>query len=130
MRTEEKRHFRKWMRRLELFCGVEVMTYCLMETHFHLLVRVPCRDERLEREPLTAARLRKLLPLIYRGRELKHALQELDRAAAQDSGKWLAKVLNRYEARKQAGQEMKGADWGGLQVLRGLNTNSRVILVE
>ncbi|MGF1655390.1 MAG: transposase, partial [Verrucomicrobiales bacterium] len=29
------------MRRLEFFCGVQVLTYALMSNHFHILVRVP-----------------------------------------------------------------------------------------
>ena len=32
------------MRKLEAFCGVEVVTFCLMSNHFHLLVRVPERE--------------------------------------------------------------------------------------
>ena len=108
LREREKRHFHEWMRRLEEFCGVQVVTYCLMENHFHLLVRVPCRQSMVEAEPLTAGRLREMLPLIYRGRELRDALQELDRAevAAQPSdlgegsGTWLAEILDRYEARR------------------------------
>ena len=101
LRDEERRHFRLWMRRLEKFCGLEVLTYCLMENHFHLLVRVPCRQRMLETEPLDEARLRELLPLIYSGRELRAAVQELDRAAEQDStGKWTAQILARYEARR------------------------------
>ena len=97
----ERRHFRSWMRRLEQFCGVQVVTYCLMENHFHLLVRVPCRQKMLAEESLTEARLRKLLPLLYRGRELREAGQELDRAKEQDpTGKCLGEILERYEARR------------------------------
>ena len=93
----EKRHFQQWMRRLEQFCGLQVVTYCLMENHFHLLVRVPQRDIQAE---LTEGRLRELLPLIYRRRELKDALQELDRAAQDSTGKWMAEILARYQARR------------------------------
>ena len=101
LRDEERRHFRLWMRKLEKFCGVEVLTYCLMENHFHLLVRVPCREKMLADEPLDVTRLRKLLPLIYSGRELRDAVQELDRSAEQDpTGKWTADILARYEARR------------------------------
>ena len=105
MGESEKKHFHNWMRRLERFCGVQVVTYCLLENHFHLLVRVPCREQLLREEPLTVVRLRELLPLIYRRRELSHALQELDRAAAEaagpaGTGKWLAELLARYEARR------------------------------
>ncbi len=98
LREPEKRHFYDWMRRLEQFCGVQVVTYCLMENHFHLLVRVPQRDAQ---EPLTEQRLRQLLPLIYKRRELRDAVEELDRAASQDStGKWMTEILARYQARR------------------------------
>jgi len=33
------------LRRVEVFTGVEVLTYCVMSNHFHLLVRVPPRRE-------------------------------------------------------------------------------------
>ena len=98
LREAEKRHFHDWMRRLERFCGVQVVTFCLMENHFHLLVRVPQRNSQ---EALTEQRLRQLLPLIYQRRELRDALQELDRAASQDAtGKWMAEILARYQARR------------------------------
>lgn len=97
LRDAEKRHFREWMRRLEQFCGVQVVTYCLMENHFHLLVRVPQRDIQ---ESLTEQRLRQLLPLIYRRRELRDAVEELDRASQDSTGKWMAEILARYQARR------------------------------
>jgi REP element-mobilizing transposase RayT len=39
--SEEAEFFVGLMRRLEAFSGVQVLTYCLMSNHFHLLVRVP-----------------------------------------------------------------------------------------
>lgn len=96
----EKRHFHSLMRRLESFCGVQVVTYCLMENHFHLLVRVPCRREMEANEPLTEQKLRELLPLIYQGRELLDALQELDRAAGSSDARWPREILARYSARR------------------------------
>ncbi len=101
----EKGHFHHWMRRLEQFCGVQVVTYCLMDNHFHLLVRVPCRREMEQREPLTEARLRELLPMIYNGRELLGAVQEIDRAAvalAASDPSWMEQILARYSARRHS----------------------------
>ena len=43
--TTEKEVFRKQLHRLADFCGVEVLTYCVMSNHFHLLVRVPPEEE-------------------------------------------------------------------------------------
>jgi len=41
------------------FCGVEVLTYCLMANHFHLLVRVP------PQEGLPEGELRRRIGLLY-----------------------------------------------------------------
>jgi putative transposase len=40
-----REEFVKMMRAYEDVCGVEVLTYCVMSNHFHLLVRVPHRPE-------------------------------------------------------------------------------------
>lgn len=45
----EKEAFRKLMRRMERFSGVEILTYAVMSNHFHLLVRVPERQKFLSK---------------------------------------------------------------------------------
>ena len=45
----EKEAFRKLMRRMERFAGVEVLTYAVMGNHFHLLLRVPEREKFLRK---------------------------------------------------------------------------------
>jgi REP element-mobilizing transposase RayT len=40
-----REEFVKMMRAYEDVCGVEVLTYCVMSNHFHLLVRVPHRPD-------------------------------------------------------------------------------------
>ncbi|MFP4157983.1 MAG: transposase, partial [Opitutales bacterium] len=40
----EKEVFRKMLWQVADFSGVEVLTYCIMDNHFHVLVRVPERD--------------------------------------------------------------------------------------
>ena len=42
---EVKETFVRRMREYERFCGVQVVTYCLMDNHFHILVEVPRRPE-------------------------------------------------------------------------------------
>ena len=39
----EKEAFVVLMRRYEQFCGVRVITYCVMSNHFHILVETPER---------------------------------------------------------------------------------------
>lgn len=41
MKREEKDMFVKMMRRAEFFSGVQIVTYCIMDNHFHILVKVP-----------------------------------------------------------------------------------------
>jgi len=45
----EKEVFRKTMWRVADFCGVEILTYCVMSNHFHVLVRVPDAAEQAAR---------------------------------------------------------------------------------
>ncbi|MGB0578066.1 MAG: transposase [Limisphaerales bacterium] len=42
---EEKEFFRRMMWRVAEFCGVEIVTYCVMTNHVHLLVRVLDSEE-------------------------------------------------------------------------------------
>ena len=41
MGTEEKEKFRKLMRAMEAFSGVQVLTYAILDNHFHILLEVP-----------------------------------------------------------------------------------------
>ncbi len=43
--SEEKDKFVQLMRRYEAFCKVKVLGYCVMDNHFHLIVRIPARPE-------------------------------------------------------------------------------------
>ena len=40
-KDREKEVLRKMIRQVADFCGVEVLTYCIMSNHFHVLVQVP-----------------------------------------------------------------------------------------
>ena len=42
---EEREQFVEMMRCYEHFCGVRVLTYCVLSNHFHLLLAVPRRPE-------------------------------------------------------------------------------------
>ena len=44
---EEREQFVEMMRCYEHFCGVRVLTYCVLSNHFHLLLAVPRRPEEL-----------------------------------------------------------------------------------
>jgi len=55
----EKEVLRKLIRRVADFSGVEVLTYCIMSNHFHLLVLVP------EQRELTNAELLRRFKVLY-----------------------------------------------------------------
>lgn len=62
---EEKEQFVHYMRLYEEFCGVRVLTYCVMTNHFHILVEVPPQcDQQLDDEALLG-RLEKLYSKEY-----------------------------------------------------------------
>ena len=58
---EEKEQFVRMMRLYEEFCGVRVLTYCVMSNHFHLLLEVPQRPE----EGLSEKEFYRRLRLVY-----------------------------------------------------------------
>ncbi len=47
-----KEILRRQLWRVSDFCGVEVLTYCIMSNHFHLLLRVPKKQEVSDQELL------------------------------------------------------------------------------
>ena len=94
---DEKRFFLHWMRRLERFCGLEVVTYCLMSNHFHILVRVPARADIA---PLDVASLLDALPLLYGRDQVSAIAKDIERAQAVGDGRWLDDILARFEARR------------------------------
>lgn len=42
---EEKDQFVIWMQLYAEFCGIRILTYCVMSNHFHLLLEVPSRPQ-------------------------------------------------------------------------------------
>ncbi len=63
----EKEALRRVLWRMAEFCGIKVVTYCLMGNHFHLLAEVPHRDTWLQRfdGPLGEAKLLEHLRILY-----------------------------------------------------------------
>ena len=100
----EKEAFRRIMRRLERFSGVEILTYAVMGNHFHLLVRVPEREKflrqfekgtRAERE----ARLLQHLSLLYSRAYLAQLKAELDVMTEKKMHDLYRSTIERYLAR-------------------------------
>jgi hypothetical protein len=88
--TAEKEVFCDMMRRVAAFCGIRVLTYCVMNNHFHLLVEVP------KWEKLPIEEIERRLPLIYRGEELAVRLQEIQRCRDANNEYLLEKICEEY----------------------------------
>jgi hypothetical protein len=63
----EKEALRRVIWRMAEFCGIKVVTYCLMGNHFHLLAEVPHRETWLQRfeGPQGEAKLLEHLRILY-----------------------------------------------------------------
>ena len=60
---EEKEQFVKYMRLYEDFCGVRVVTFCIMSNHFHILLEIPKRPEELPSDDTFLQKLKR----VYKG---------------------------------------------------------------
>ena len=91
----EKRHFRELLVAYAGFSGIDVVAWCLMDNHFHLLLRVPGK-EREDPAALPEAEILRRLALIYRGQRLRqiHTILEAcpDEAARRE---WLSQFTRR-----------------------------------
>jgi hypothetical protein len=56
---QAKEVLRKQLHYMAEFCGVKILTYCIMTNHFHVLVRVP------EKEAISDGELKKRFPILY-----------------------------------------------------------------
>jgi len=102
---EEKEAFRLLMWRMAKFSGVEVLTYCVMGNHFHLLIRIPQREVFLGRfvcdSPGGAGerRLMEHLRLLYSKAYLSRLESEIADLRRQGREAEVQRVLGRYKAR-------------------------------
>ncbi len=92
----EKEKFRELMRQQERLCQVQVMTYCLMSNHFHVLVRVPKRPAVMPSNAELIGHLERcgVHPLTLGG--VKFALQNLSEIGATEA---LEEVRQRWFSR-------------------------------
>jgi REP element-mobilizing transposase RayT len=109
--TEEKEKFRTLMRMQENFTGCRVVSYCLMDNHFHLLLEVPPMAE----AGLSDKELLKRLSALYSEAFVAGVARELAdaRAAVYTSdagmGEAVAAIHKRFSYRMQdLGEFMKG----------------------
>ncbi len=106
--AEEKEALRKIMWRMANFCGVKLLTYCVMDNHFHLLVRIPSQqaflrrfEDRVGEEPGAGEkRLLDHLSILYSKSYVQHMREEIawmrEQGMEEDVAKFLQKYKNRF----------------------------------
>ncbi len=107
LEAEDLEGLRIIIRKLALFSGVKVMTYCLLSNHWHLLVKVPSRDQFLrqfeDREGENAGsgegRLMGHLATLYSRAYIKQLKLELADMRERGLGDAALEVLEKYKRR-------------------------------
>lgn len=91
----EKEVLRKMIHQISDFSGVEVLTYCLMNNHFHVLVKIPEPSEVSDHELMRRYRVLYPKPTTYQtatARLMEATLQKNDEEAAAIREKLLARM--------------------------------------
>jgi REP element-mobilizing transposase RayT len=87
----EKEHFRLLMRRVAGFCDVRVLTYVLMDNHFHILLRVPEQESGID-----DAELFRRMAYIYSNKQVSRVRDEIAGLRAQGREDLVEDVKRRY----------------------------------
>ncbi len=90
-KDREKEILRKMLWQVADFCGVEVLTYCIMSNHFHVLVRVPDVTEITDKELLRRYKVLYPKPTEYQTASI--GVLEKDLAAGGGEAEWIRKKL-------------------------------------
>ena len=73
----EKEHFASLIRQYARFCGIQILTFCLMGNHFHLLIEVPKRPE----SPPNDSELLQRISAIYPPVHVEEIRRQLDNSS-------------------------------------------------
>jgi REP element-mobilizing transposase RayT len=92
----EKEYFCELVRRLSRFTGLDVVAYCVMGNHFHLLVEQP---DQTTLPALTKAELLRRAKFLYDANTIKDLEQEFQRAEKASDQPWIQNILDRYAHR-------------------------------
>ena len=83
---DEKEYFCELVRRLSRFTGLDVVAYCVMGNHFHLLVEQP---DQSTLPALTKAELLRRAKFLYDANTIKDLEQEFQRAEKAGDQPWI-----------------------------------------
>ena len=92
LKRAEREHFVTLMRLYEEFCGVRVLSFCVMSNHFHLLLEVPPRPK----EGITDKELFRRLALLYNEAKVEEVKEALRRASKAGNEEEAAAIRERY----------------------------------
>ncbi len=90
LQNSAKEVLRRQMWRVSDFCGVEVLTYCIMSNHIHLLIRVPAKQEVSDEELL-----RRVLVLYGDDQGSIEVLARMLQEDGEDAQAWRKLMLSR-----------------------------------
>ena len=93
-KDREKEILRKMIRQVADFCGVDVLTYCIMSNHFHVFVRVPDGPAISDRELMRRYRVLYPKPTKYQEASAKLIEQKL-REGGEEAEEFRRKMLAR-----------------------------------
>ena len=92
---KEKENFVRMMRMYERFCGVRVVTFCIMSNHFHILLEVRRRPEILPNDEELMDLLDEICPEVERGIERQRLQMFRELGATDDAEKLREKIFSR-----------------------------------
>jgi putative transposase len=97
----EKEAFRRMMWRMSAFSGVEILTYVVMDNHFHILTKVPDRSKWLRKFEGEGgeARLLKHLAEVYSKKFLEQLRREIATFREQGNERAVEELLARFKKR-------------------------------
>lgn len=94
MNAKEKNTFKQLMKKQAIFSGVEVLTFCLLKNHFHILIRIP------HNEKISDEELYKRYNALYEDSQLPHILKpESVKEILQNGGPKAETLRNQLTAR-------------------------------
>jgi REP element-mobilizing transposase RayT len=88
--ADQQERFRRLMRKCEAFCGVRILTYAIMNNHFHILVNVP------EREEISDAELIRRLKIFYPKPYVQEVERLIKEARKEGSEGYVGQVREKY----------------------------------
>ena len=122
----EKEMFVQFLREYEQFCGVQVLTFCVMSNHFHVLVEVPKRPEKppdgeevlrrlkgLSGAAITAGKAKQMLEMFAEARDEKGAAEYLAQFHRRmwDVSEFIKLLKQRFTQWYNGRMERKGTLW-------------------